>query len=119
MCGVGAGGEKNGTGDERGGEVVGFLVIERGGDAGDGEFVDGVGVGVGGGRGGGGVAVVVEVGGAVLGGGGDVGVVVREEVGEGDAWGGRRMVLVSVLGGRWGGGGCCLVHTVFVGSGCI
>ncbi len=93
------------------------MVVERGGDAGDGEFVDSVGVR--GGRGGGGVAVVVEVGGAVLGGGGDVGVVVREEVGEGDAWGGRRLGLVSdgfCLGWR---GGLGLVRTVFVGSGCI
>ena len=71
-----------GASDERGGEVVGFLVVDGARDAGDEELVDG-GLGVGAGAG----AVVVEVRGAVLGDGGYVGVVVVEQVWEAGAYG--------------------------------
>lgn len=70
------GGEEVGAGDEGGGEVVGFLVVDRAWGAGDEEFVDGGWLGG---------CVVVEVGGAVLGYGSDVGVVVIEEVWEAGA----------------------------------
>lgn len=69
----GGGEEEVGTGDEGGGEVVGFLVVDGAWGARDEEFVDGGWLSGG---------VVVEVGRAVLGYGGDVGVVVTEEVWE-------------------------------------
>lgn len=88
--GVGSvGGEEVRSGDEGGAEVVGFLVVDGAGGAGDDEFVDG-GLGAEGG-------VVVEVGGAVLGHGGEVGVVAVEEVGEAGACRGEEWPrLVSV-----------------------
>lgn len=70
-------GEEVGAGDEGGGEVVGFLVVDGARGAGDEKFVDGGRLAGGG--------VVVEVGGAVLGYGGDIRVVVVEEVWEAGA----------------------------------
>lgn len=68
--------------DERGGKVVGFLVVDGARYAGDEELADG-GLCVGDSAAG---AVVVEVRGAVLGDGGYVGVVVVEQVGEAGAY---------------------------------
>lgn len=124
-----SGGEVGG-GDEGGAEVVGFLVVDGAGGTGDEEFVDG-------GAGGWwcGAAVVVEVGGAVLGDGGDVGVVGGEEVGEGGAWSafvrcvreggwscGVYRVCKSRLDRRWTSrilaGCCCLRRRIVAGFVC-